>query len=196
MTQAPAHYPVCLDLQGKPVLVVGGGTVATRKVQNLLKFGARVTVVSPEFSNAIRKLAKRKKVRAITSPYSSKVLNGTELAIAATDDNNINRAISRDCKKRRILVNVIDQPELCTFIAPAIMKRGSLVIAISTAGAGPMLARLIREKLQKMFGNEYAALLRAMAARRKKVQKTLGTMQQKRNYWRKFIKEWGINGTT
>ena len=185
--QVPAHYPVNLDLQGRPCLVIGAGSIATRKIQTLLKFGAKVTVHAPEATQTLRTLAQKKKIRLVTGKYKSSLVKNMALIFAATDDEKVNKQVYRDATARGILVNVADQVDLCNFIAPAIVKRGSLVIAISTAGTGPVLARYLREEFEKIFDTKYAILLKKMHAQRKVIQKKLGSMNQKRRYWRQFM---------
>lgn len=143
-----SYYPINLDVEDKKCLVVGGGKVAERKVKTLLKFGAKVTVVSPSFSSGLSHLANE--LTLIKRAYRASDLNGSVLVIAATDQPATNRRIAADARKNRVLVNVIDKPELCSFIAPSVIKRGPLVVSISTSGQAPAFSKTLRLKLEKI----------------------------------------------
>jgi precorrin-2 dehydrogenase/sirohydrochlorin ferrochelatase len=158
------YYPIHLDIQNRNCLVVGGGGVGTRKVHNLLTCGARVTVVSPEISSKLRDLSKTESLTLRCRSYRSTDLEGMFLVIGATDDETINRQISRDAESRNTLCNIADRPEVCNFILPSIVQRGDLVITISTSGRSPALAKKLRKNLEKQFGPEYGDLLRLMGA--------------------------------
>lgn len=128
--------------------MAGGGEVAERKVKSLLKFGAKVVVVAPTFTKLLSRI---KAARLVRRGYRTGDLKGAALVIAATDDPKINRRISKDARLRNILVNVVDAPSLCSFIVPSVIKRGPLVVAISTSGRAPALAKALRLKLQKVI---------------------------------------------
>ena len=162
-------YLVNLSVAGQPAIVIGGGDIAARKVNDLLESGARVTVVSPVIAQPIQDLAAAQKVRVHLRPYESGDLRGALIVIAATDDEALNAEISRDARSLGVLVNVVDRPALCTFILPAVVRRGDLTIAISTEGQCPALASVIREELAAQFGEEYADLVSAMGALRRKL---------------------------
>ncbi len=163
------YYPIHLDIKNRYCLVVGGGGVGTRKVDNLLKCGARVTVVSPEISSKLKELSKSEPLTLNLRPYRSTDLEGMFLVIGATDDENLNRQISRDAEARNTLCNIADRPEVCNFILPSIVRRGDLVITISTSGRSPALAKKLRKRLECQFGREYAEMLRLMGAIRSKL---------------------------
>lgn len=150
------HYPIVLDLDGKPCLVVGGGEVATAKVQGLLLSGAHVVVVSPTLTETLGRLAKQGPVVHRARDFRDDDVIGCALVIAATDRPEVNSAIFRLARRHRILVNVVDTPAECDFYTPAVVQRGALQIAISTNGKIPGLARRIREELETRFGPEYA----------------------------------------
>ncbi|MBI2852398.1 MAG: bifunctional precorrin-2 dehydrogenase/sirohydrochlorin ferrochelatase [Chloroflexi bacterium] len=158
--QTPAYYPVFLDIQGKKCVVIGGGNVALRKVKGLLEHGAKVDVVSPELCPEIVGLAENREIGVFQRHYQTGDLQGAFIAIAATDSRTTNSRIAREARERHVLVNVVDDAELSDFIAPAIVRRGGLSIAISTAGLSPALARKIRTRLEEDFGEEYAELAR------------------------------------
>ncbi|MEW6660399.1 MAG: bifunctional precorrin-2 dehydrogenase/sirohydrochlorin ferrochelatase [Thermodesulfobacteriota bacterium] len=162
-------YPVFVLLAGKPCLVVGGGNVAARKVQDLLQAGARVTVVSPALAPALTALAGQGTIRHLQGDFQEEQVAGMALVIGATDDMAVNARVSAAAKERGIWVNIVDQPELCTFIVPAQVRRGDLTLAISTGGASPALARKLREDLEDRFGPEYGPYLALMQAIRTRV---------------------------
>jgi uroporphyrin-III C-methyltransferase / precorrin-2 dehydrogenase / sirohydrochlorin ferrochelatase len=159
-------HPIFVDLTGRPVVVIGGGTVAERKVETLLEAGAQVTVVSPEVTPLIARRAEAGRVRVQARPYRAGDLRGFCLAYAATSDPAVNRAVRIEARVEGVWLNAIDQPDLCDFITPAIVRRGNLTIAISTNGRCPGLAKKIREDLEKQFGPEYADLVEEMGEER------------------------------
>jgi len=152
-------YPVFALIAGKPCLVVGGGSVAARKVQDLLAAGARVTVVSPALTPGLAALAAKGEIRHLQADFQKEQVEGMALVIGATDDQEVNAQVSAAAQARGIWVNIVDQPDLCTFIVPAQVRRGELTLAISTGGASPALARKIREELELHFGPEYGHYL-------------------------------------
>jgi precorrin-2 dehydrogenase/sirohydrochlorin ferrochelatase len=143
--------------------VVGGGSVAERKTGMLLEHQASVTVISPTLSQGLQHLAEQGAIQTIIRNYKTGDLEGAFLVIAATDDPCINTAIADQGRKKRALINVVDTPEISDFIVPALVRRGDITIAISTAGKSPALARKIRAELEKSFGVEYASLLRLVS---------------------------------
>ncbi len=153
------HYPVFLDLKHKPCVVVGGGSVAVRKVEDLLEAEADVTVVASRPSAPLEDLATGGRIDLITRPYREGDLYGAVLVISATDDRTVNRAVAEEAHREGALVNVVDAPDLCDFYVPAVLRRGSLVIAISTSGRSPALARSVREDLEMLLGPEYETAL-------------------------------------
>ena len=163
------YYPINLDIRNRNCLVVGGGAVATRKVNTLMTCGARVTVVSPETTDTLNRLADTGAITLIRRPYASSDLNGMFLVIGATDDSDLNRQIFEQAEKAGRLCNIADQPDLCNFILPSIVHRGDLILAISTSGQSPAFAKKLRQELEKTYGDEYALFLRMMGAIRKKL---------------------------
>ena len=163
------YYPVHLDINNRNVLVVGGGSVGTRKVKTLLDCGARVTVVSPEVSRQLRELAASGDIILAERSYQSEDLTGVFVVIGATDDETLNQQISSDADRLNTLCNIADRPEVCNFILPSIVQRDDLVITISTSGQSPALAKKLRKALENQFGEEYGTLLQLMGAIRKKL---------------------------
>jgi len=152
-------YPIFAVIEDKPCLVVGGGAVGERKVADLMVAGARVTVVSRTLTPELAALASRGEISYLPEDFRESQVEGMALVMAATDDPEVNAAVSAAAQARAIWVNVADAPEYCTFIVPAQVRRGDLTLAISTGGASPALARQVREELQQHFGPEYAPYL-------------------------------------
>lgn len=154
-----AYYPVFLDLRERAVLVVGAGDVACRKVEGLLRAGARVTVVAPEISPVLRAFAERGRIAIEARDYRTGDLRGFDLAIAATDEGDVQAAIAREAREEKVWLNVVDVPERCDFIAPALLERGPLQIAVGTSGAAPALAAALRDRVAAMLGEELEIVL-------------------------------------
>ncbi len=165
------YYPVCLDVRNKDCLVVGGGQVASRKVKTLIGCGANVEVIAPYFSGELTKMEENHgdRLRLIHRVYEAGDVAGRFLVIGATDDEAENRRISADAEKNNILCNIADVPDACSFILPSIIKRGDLLLAISTSGNSPAFAKHLRKTLEKEFGEEYTDFLRLMGGIRKKL---------------------------
>lgn len=163
------YYPVNLDVKDRNCLVVGGGRVGTRKVRTLLECGARVTVISPEATPELEALAGQGQIRWHTRDYRASDLDNAFLVIGATDDQRLNLKIHQDADKAQRLCNIADQPDLCNFILPAIMRQGALMITVSTGGKSPAFAKHLRQQLEKHYGPEYGALLQLMGAIRKRL---------------------------
>ena len=162
-------YPLFALIEDRPCLVVGGGAVGERKVLDLMAAGARVTVVSRELTSGLAELAAQGKIRFIQGDFAASHLDGMTLVVGATDDQEVNRQVSTAARNRGLFVNIVDAPELCTFIVPAQVRRGPLTLAISTGGASPALARKVREELEQQFGPDYGRYLRVLQAVRERV---------------------------
>ncbi|TML79995.1 MAG: bifunctional precorrin-2 dehydrogenase/sirohydrochlorin ferrochelatase [Actinobacteria bacterium] len=148
-------YPAILMLDGRLGVVIGGGAVGERKVRTLLEAGARVKVITPEATPRLQKLAEQDRIELHVRSYERGDLKGAAVVIASTDERDVNQAIYEEALDEGIPVNVVDDPPHCTFIAPSIIRRGDLMIAISTGGTNPAMAVRIRERLEKEFGPEY-----------------------------------------
>jgi len=182
-----SYYPIAIDLKGRRCLVVGGGSVALRKVEALLEYGAEVIVVAPEVQPEIAALADGHRIVLCRRPYEASDLQGAAVVIAATDDPEVNAAVSRDAASAGVLVNVVDQPELCSFIVPATVRRGDLTLAIYTAGKSPALARRLRERLEKEFGPEYGALADLMGEMREEVKRRYSNRRDREAALRRML---------
>lgn len=180
------YYPIYVDLHDKTCLVVGGGKVALRKVQAILKCNARVKLVGTRIIPEIKSLKnKYKNFTFQKKAYDSRDLKNMFLIIAATDSNEINTKIAADASRKGLLVNVVDVPKLCNFIVPSIIRRGDLTVSISTGGISPALAKMLRIDLEKHLGKEYAKVLSVLKTYRRRILRFPDTV--KRNIWRKII---------
>ncbi|WP_025949071.1 precorrin-2 dehydrogenase/sirohydrochlorin ferrochelatase family protein [Geobacillus thermocatenulatus] len=151
-------YPIVLHLRGRRAVVVGGGKVAARKVYGLLEAEADVVVIAPEAVPDIEALAAKGEIVWRKKTFAEDDLAGAFLVIAATNDRNVNEAVAQAATPGQ-LVNVVDDPERCDFHVPAVVRRGSLTIAVSTEGASPAVARRIRRELEEQYGEEYGPYL-------------------------------------
>lgn len=149
------------------MLVVGGGRVALRKILNLIRFKANVNVSAPKAHERIERLAKTKKILLFKRKFNWQDLKNKDLVVCATNDPGLNQKISQACEKRSLWVNVVDCPELCSFIVPSVLQKGEVVFAVSTGGASPALAKFLRKRLDKIFGKELIVLSRALKKNRK-----------------------------
>lgn len=159
--------------------MIGGGKVAERKVETLREFGARVVVVSPEVTARLADMAADGSVELIRGTYESGVLDGAFIVIASTDDREVNRGVSDEAKRRGILVNVVDDPELCTFFVPAMVRRGDLTVSVSTSARSPFLAKRVRERLESCIGPEYTELAELMGWVRDEVKARYSVQKQR-----------------
>lgn len=158
------YYPMCLDMAGRPCLVVGGGLVAERKVSGLLEVGARLTVVSPAVTAQLDDWAREGRIRLVRRAYQVSDLAGQSLAFVATDDGVVNAEVARDARAAGVLINAADDPAHCDFILPAVLRRGELTVTVSTGGASPALSRMVRDELDAYLAREdYAALVSVTA---------------------------------
>ncbi len=177
------YYPIYIDIEGRAVLIVGGGTVCARKAETMMRYGARVTIVSPEITDEIAAwesagvLAVRRKL------YAEADLDGASIVIASTDDRCVNARVARDCRRRKIPVNVVDVTHLCEFIVPAIIEKGSIQIAVSTGGKSPAISRTLKEDLQRSIGPEYAEVNDLLGTLRKSAKKVLPTDVDRKRFF-------------
>jgi precorrin-2 dehydrogenase/sirohydrochlorin ferrochelatase len=177
------YYMACIDLRGRDCLVVGGGSVAAEKVHGLLDCEARVTVVAPRIDEEVRRLP----IRIERRPFCADDLDGRLLVVAATDDRAVNASVSQAAQARSILCNVADDPELCSFILPAVVRRDPILVGVSTGGASPALAQRIRSDIAALVGPEHAALARKLAALRPWAKRTLPTYEARRDYFQQLV---------
>ncbi len=156
-------YPVFLALEGKPCLVVGGGEVAFRKTETLLKSGAtQVKVVAPLLHPGFAGLGKKGKLKLVKRKFRLSDLKGAAIVVCSTDSEEVNALVGKAAEKSGALVNVVDRPALCNFIVPAVFRNGSLTIAVSTGGASPALAKKIRIQLGRTYGGSFSKKVEAL----------------------------------
>lgn len=163
------YYPAFLDLRGRRCVVVGGGPVAERKAVSLLDAGADLVVVSPVLTASLKDLAGKRALIHRQKNFDEQDIAGAYLAIAATGDAAVNESVARACRKQGVLVNAATSPEDGTFIVPSVVARGGLLIAVSTCGDSPALARKVREDLERAYGPEYGVFLEKMATMRRRL---------------------------
>jgi precorrin-2 dehydrogenase / sirohydrochlorin ferrochelatase len=163
------YFPVLLDLTGRRCLMVGGGPVAERRIIGLLDAGAQVTVISPRVTPALAALAADGRISLQARHYLAGDLTGVDLAFVATAAREVNQAVTREARERGVWVNAADDPAHCTFILPALVRRGDLTVAVATGGTSPALSRAIREELETYLTAEYATLAALAAEARREV---------------------------
>jgi precorrin-2 dehydrogenase/sirohydrochlorin ferrochelatase len=162
-------YPVYLNLADKKVLVVGGGEVAERKIESLLGTRAIIDVVSPVVTSRILLLATEKRIQLHRRTYETDDCKDSAFVFSATDDGAVSQAVFRDAHAAGALVNTADEPSLCDFIMPAVVRRGDVAIAISTGGTSPGLAARLRQKIARLIGPEYGQLAQLLARSRAQI---------------------------
>ena len=180
-------YPVFFDLTQRPCVVVGGGAVAERKVAGLVEAGATVTVISPQLTPRLQQQVHEGVVQYVARPYQSGDLAGFFLAFVTTGNPAVDAAVFADGRAAGVLVNSADDPVRCDFFLPAVLRRGDLAIAVSTGGTSPALARVMREELQSMVGEDYTLLAEIAAAMRRAVRS--GSRVVTGEQWTSALKE-------
>ncbi|HTX33259.1 MAG TPA: bifunctional precorrin-2 dehydrogenase/sirohydrochlorin ferrochelatase [Solirubrobacteraceae bacterium] len=186
MLQTP-FYIACLRLTGRRCVVVGGGEVGLEKVEGLLACDGDVTLIAPQAHPELVQLALEASIRWEQREYETGDLDGALIAIAATDDTDLNIRVFEDAEARSMLVNVVDVPPLCNFILPAIVRTGPLAVAISTAGASPALAKRMKREIAEMFGQPYANLAILLNEARGWAKATLPTYQDRKQFFESIV---------
>ena len=176
------HFPMFVELEAKPCLVVGGGEIAVRKAAVLRSFGAEVTVVAPEMNG--------RDARWVRRGFEDRDVEGQTLVVAATDDAALNRHVSELCKARGIPVNVVDDPKNCTFVFPAIFRKGPIVAAVSSGGASPVAAKLVRDRIGRLVPDEFAAAVADQGARREELKRKYPDPQERKRICEEELAEW------
>jgi precorrin-2 dehydrogenase len=183
----PSYYPVFVNLQGKRCLVVGGGEIATRKVQGLLEAEAHVVVVSPYLSQALVDLTAQGLIGYRSRPFRADDVIDCALVIGATNQPHVNMAVYEAAQAHHVWVNIVDTPEACDFIAPAVVRRGDLQIAVSTGGQSPTLAKRIRLQLEELYGSEYARLLETLGRERRRIRRLICDPALRKAYYERLV---------
>jgi siroheme synthase-like protein len=182
-----AYYPIYLQLQDRPCVAVGGGKIAEGKVEGLLAAGAQVTVVSPELTPHLQGLVDQNEIRHLARLYQPGDLAGAFVVICATDQPEINHQVWQEASAHGQLVNVVDDPPRCNFIAPAIVRKGDLTIAISTGGKAPALAVRLKEHLQRGIGPEYERFLELAGQLREPLSQHVPDFEARKALWYELV---------
>ncbi|HHL19493.1 MAG TPA: uroporphyrinogen-III C-methyltransferase [Thiothrix sp.] len=183
------HYPIFLKLENRPCLVIGGGSIAERKIYSLLSAGATITIISPTLTQKLQQRLVAEEITHIARYYEGEAdLACTFLVIAATDNSEINAQIAHAANKRNILVNVVDNPALCSYIVPSVVDRSPVTIAVSTGGASPVLARQLRMKLETMVPASCGELASITEEYRDKVKQHFDTNEQRKHFWENALR--------
>jgi siroheme synthase-like protein len=177
------YYPIYIDIEDRSVVIVGGGNVCARKAETMMKYGARVTVVSPTFTDEIEQWAANGSLQLRRKHYEPDDLDGAKLVIASTDVQQVNEQVAADCRARNIPVNVVDVTPLCEFIVPAIIEKGSIQIAVSTGGKSPAVARTLKEDLQRLVGPEYTEMNDVLGTLREGAKSVLPTDVDRKRFF-------------
>lgn len=185
MAETARYYMACVDLRGRRALVVGAGRVAHEKISGLLDCGADVTVVAPDVIPAVEKLP----VRIERRPYEASDLDGAFLVVAATSSTDVNLRVFEDAETRALLCNVVDVPELCSFILPAVHRQDPIAVAVSTGGASPALAQRLRDEIARVVGPEHAALADELRAIRPWAKERYPTYDERKHFFQQLVAE-------
>jgi len=165
----PKYFPICLEIGNLPCLVVGGGAVGLRKARTLLDHQGKVTVVDPEPSASLERLGRQGRIILRRRSYRTSDLRGMRLVFVATNDEKLNRRVAREACRHGLLVNVADAPALCNFIVPAMIRRGRLLLAISTSGACPAYSKHLRRELERRFDRAHGGYIEMLAGLRRRI---------------------------
>ncbi|MCR4429568.1 MAG: bifunctional precorrin-2 dehydrogenase/sirohydrochlorin ferrochelatase [Tepidanaerobacteraceae bacterium] len=187
-----ACYPIMLNIEGKKCLVVGGGSVAARKVRGLLECGAHVAVIAPSINEEIRKLRENGRISIVERNYMKGDVDGYFLAVAASGDRNVNKRVALEASERNILVNVADDMALSSFTAPSVVRRGDLAVAISTGGRSPLLAKVLKNKLERILTEEYEELLNRLWEVRQRVKAQEFSEEEKTKMYSDIIEDYNL----
>jgi precorrin-2 dehydrogenase/sirohydrochlorin ferrochelatase len=181
------YYPIYVQLREQACVVVGGGKIAEGKVEGLLAAEARVTVIAPELTPQLHKLAQEKQIAYFARTYQPGDLAGAFMVICATDRAEINHQVWQEASANRQLVNVVDDTPRCNFIAPSILRKGDLTIAISTSGKAPALAVRLKERLQREIGPEYERFLELAGALREPLAQHIPDFETRKALWYELV---------
>lgn len=183
------HFPLFIDLKDRSCLVVGGGRIAVRKVSALVEFGARVTVVAATVDPAI---ARETRCAVRRRNFEDADLEGQTLVVVATDDSGVNARVSRLCRERGIPVNAVDDPANCTFIFPAWVRRGPLVAAVSSGGACPVAAKLVRDRISGILTDDFTAAVEELGAAREELKRRFPDPEDRRRHCEEKLEKWNV----
>ena len=181
------YFPVFLDANNISAMVIGGGEVATRKIELLLKSTTNITVMSESVCASVERLINLHQLTWLRHNYQAGHMADINLVIAATDNMSVNKAIYQEATPLNILTNVVDQPELCTYITPAIIDRSPMIIALSSSGSSPILIRMLREQIEKTLPQAYGKLADFSLKFRDHVKARVKGLRNRRSFWGKHL---------
>ena len=187
------YYPVYIQLHEQPCIVIGGGKIAEGKMEGLLAAGAKVTIVSPDLTSHLHKLVEQNQIAHISRAYQPGDLAGAFMVICATDQTEINHQVWQEASANGQLVNVVDDTPRCNFIAPAILRKGDLTIAISTGGKAPALAVRLKERLQDQIGSEYERFLELSGQLREPLARHVPDFETRKALWYELVDSDALN---
>lgn len=182
-----AYFPAFVEIENRPVLIVGGGKAALRKIEILLEFGAEITVISPVFIEEIQKIASEN-VKRYERGFRISDVEGMHMVIAATESRDVNHVIANACKERKILVNAVDQIEDCTFIFPSCLKQGELVAAFSSSGKSPVVTQYLKEQNQAIVTKELGELAELLGSLREKAKEAIPDEKLRKEFYQEILR--------
>jgi len=194
-----SFYPILVNLERFPCLIIGGGKVAYRKALSLQEFDANITIISPRICKPLLELSKKNKIQIIKKTYSKEFLKDFKIIFSATDNPEVNKNVRNDCTKEGVLLNVVDNPALCDFILPANIKRGNLTISVSSQGIAPFYTKVIKGKIDRFISPVYSEIIDLAGKFRKQILNRVDTESKAKMFksfssinWEKILTE---NGT-
>ncbi len=182
------YFPIFLTATQINAMIIGGGEVAARKIELLLKSTKNITIMSAELSNSVQRLKNQHQLTWLPHQYKTGLLSEKNLVIAATNNSVINKEVHQEATRLGILINVVDQPELCTYITPAIIDRSPMIIAMSSSGSAPILIRMLREKIEKILPDNYGRLADFSLKFREHVKAKVKDLRNRRTFWEKTLR--------
>ncbi|WP_394176978.1 siroheme synthase [Thalassotalea litorea] len=181
------YFPIFLDSDKLSVVIIGGGSVAARKIELVCKTSANVRVVSPEINQTVEALIRRHNIDWQQTCYDNTQIKDANLVIAATNDSQVNAQISEDAKALNILVNVVDAPQLCSYITPAIIDREPMLIALSSSGSAPILLQMLKTQIEQVLPNHYGKLAQFCGSKRHQVQQYIDDFATRKVFWQETL---------
>jgi uroporphyrin-III C-methyltransferase/precorrin-2 dehydrogenase/sirohydrochlorin ferrochelatase len=182
------YFPIFLDAKNIDALVIGGGDVAARKIELLLKTTTKISVMSGKLNESVRRLVDENNLVWLAHPYKTTCMKNKTLVIAATDNKTVNKAVYEEAKSLQILINVVDQPQLCSYITPAIIDRSPMIIALSSSGSAPILIRMLREQIEKILPENYGKLADFSLKFRDHVKARIKGIRNRRAFWENTLR--------
>lgn len=191
-----AYFPFLIEIEGKLCVIVGGGIVANRKAEIILRFGAKVKVIAPDICDSMKLLDNTEKDLTICQKsFQISDLDGADFVIAATDDEGINSYISQLCHERDILVNVVDVKEECSFIFPAVIKKDDLLVSISSGGNSPAVTSILKEKIEESIPDYYSKVVKMLGSFRSEIKEKVSDAKERRKLYYELIEYAAEQGT-